>query len=64
MWVQDLREWVEYHRDRGVMRFYIMDSNSTKPSGRQIADYISSGLIDYYYRCPTDSEYESETIRH
>jgi hypothetical protein len=48
--LQDLREWVEYHKGLGVTRFYIMDNNSSKPSGRGIADHISSGLVDYYYR--------------
>lgn len=51
-WVQDLREWVEYHKNLGVTRFYIMDSNSSKSWGREIADYISSGLVDFFYRCP------------
>ena len=49
-WVQDLREWVEYHRNLGVTRFYIMDLNSSRPSGREIADFISSGLVDFFYR--------------
>lgn len=47
---QDIREWVEYHKGLGVKRFYIMDNNSSKPAGREIADHISSGLVDYYYR--------------
>ncbi|BDA50774.1 probable glycosyltransferase family 92 protein RCOM_0530710 [Coccomyxa sp. Obi] len=46
---EDLREWVEYHKNLGVTRFYIMDSNSSKPWGREIADYISSGLVDFFY---------------
>lgn len=50
VWVQDLREWVEYHRNLGVTRFYIMDLNSSRPSGREIADFISSGLVDFFYR--------------
>ncbi|KAK9917837.1 hypothetical protein WJX75_008753 [Coccomyxa subellipsoidea] len=46
---EDLREWVEYHRNLGVTRFYIMDLNSSRPSGREIADFISSGLVDFFY---------------
>ncbi len=42
---------MEHHRDLGVTRFYIMDSNSSRPSGREVADYISSGLVDFFYRC-------------
>ena len=48
---QGLREWVEWHRSMGVGRFYIMDYNSSKPTGREIADHTSSGLVDLFYRC-------------
>ena len=51
--MQGLREWVEWHKGLGVGRFYIMDYDSSKPTGREIADHISSGLVDLFYRCPT-----------
>ena len=50
MCMQGLREWVEWHKGLGVERFYIMDYDSSKPTGREIADYISSGLVDLFYR--------------
>ena len=42
---------MEWHRSMGVGRFYIMDYNSSKPTGREIADHTSSGLVDLFYRC-------------
>ena len=48
--LQGLREWVEWHKSMGVGRFYIMDYDSSKPTGREIADYISSGLVDLFFR--------------
>ena len=48
--MQDLREWVEHHRGLGVSKFYLMDANSSRPAGRSIADYIASGLVDFFYR--------------
>ena len=50
MRVQGLREWVEWHKAMGVGRFYIMDYDSSKPTGRAIADHISSGLVDLFFR--------------
>ena len=41
---------MEHHRSLGVSKFYVMDVNSTVPFARDVADYIASGLIDYFYR--------------
>ena len=49
--MQDLREWVEHHARLGVSKIYLLDSNSSHPVGRSIADHIAGGLVDFYYRC-------------
>jgi len=46
----DVREWVAHHAGLGVGKIYITDSGSARPLGREIADYIASGLVDYFYR--------------
>lgn len=46
-----VREWVEHHARLGVGKFYITDTGSAEPLGRQIRDHIASGLVDYFYRC-------------
>ena len=51
--MQDLREWVEHHVGLGVSKVYLLDSNSSRPVGRSIADYIAGGVVDFYYRCRT-----------
>ncbi len=45
-----MREWVEHHAGLGVGKIYITDSGSAVPLGREIRDYIASGLVDYFYR--------------
>lgn len=47
---RQVREWVEHHAGLGVGKIYITDSGSAVPLGREIRDYIASGLVDYFYR--------------
>ena len=48
---RQVREWVEHHARLGIGKFYITDTGSAEPLGRQIRDHIASGLVDYFYRC-------------
>lgn len=41
------REWIEWHRSKGVEKFYIYDNESTDGTERILAPYIESGLVDY-----------------
>lgn len=43
----DIREWVEYHHDMGVGKFYLFDNNSSIPLINYIQDYVASGLVEY-----------------
>lgn len=45
--LDNLPEWVEYHRRMGASKFYIFDHNSSTPLVNGIANYVVSGLVDY-----------------
>ena len=44
---KDLSEWIQYHSQLGVSKFYIMDEYSNPPLSESIADFIQSGLAEY-----------------
>lgn len=46
---KDLREWVDYHREIGVSKFYIFDNNSSVPLLSVLTDYIQQELVQYHY---------------
>lgn len=41
------KEWIEWHRQMGVEKFYIYDNESTDGTREILAPYIESGLVDY-----------------
>ena len=43
----DLYEWIDYHRQLGVSKFYLLDENSDPPMSLQIPNFIESGLVEY-----------------
>lgn len=43
------REWIEWHRAKGVEKFYIYDNDSTDSAKSVLAPYIESGLVDYTF---------------
>jgi hypothetical protein len=45
--LDDLPEWIEYHRRMGVSKFYVFDHNSSVPMLNTIARYVASDLVDY-----------------
>lgn len=45
----DIVEWIEYHRRLGCSKFYISDHNSTVPMLDTIRQYVSSGLVEYFF---------------
>lgn len=44
---RDLYEWVDYHRQLNVSKFYVLDEYSNPPLNQQIPNLISSGLVEY-----------------
>lgn len=46
----DIREWIEYHKTIGTGKFYLFDHGSVPPMIDIIFDYVSSGLVTYYYQ--------------
>jgi len=44
-----LQEWIEWHKNLGVEKFYIYDNESTDNTKKILASYIESGLVDYVY---------------
>lgn len=42
-------EWIEWHRDLGVEKFYIYDNESTDNIKEVLAPYIKSGLVEYTF---------------
>jgi hypothetical protein len=44
-----LKEWIEWHRDQGVDKFYIYDNDSTDNTAEILAPYIAEGLVDYRF---------------
>ena len=46
--MQDLREWVTYHVELGVSRFYIYDNNSSMPLMNELTDFIKVRTCQNY----------------
>ena len=44
---RDLYEWIDYHRQLNVSKFYVLDEHSDPPLSQQIPNFISSGLVEY-----------------
>jgi len=42
-------EWIEWHKNLGVEKFYIYDNESTDSTKEVLAPYIKSGLVDYTF---------------
>lgn len=45
-----MKEWIEWHRAKGVEKFYIYDNESTDCTKEVLAPYIESGLVEYTYQ--------------
>lgn len=43
------KEWIEWHINHGVDKFYIYDNESTDNTKDILAPYIKSGIVDYKY---------------
>ena len=44
------QEWIEWHHNLGVEKFYIYDNESTDNTTDVLAPYIASGLVEYVFR--------------
>lgn len=43
------KEWIDWHHNHGVEKFYIYDNESTDCIREVLAPYIESGLVEYTY---------------
>lgn len=43
------KEWIEWHRQQGVEKFYVYDNESTDCTKAALEPYIASGLVEYRY---------------
>lgn len=43
------KEWIEWHRKKGVDKFYIYDNESTDETREILTPYIESGIVEYHY---------------
>lgn len=43
------KEWIEWHLDKGVEKFYIYDNESTDGTRELLEPYIRSGIVNYKY---------------
>lgn len=43
------KEWIEWHKSKGVEKFYIYDNESTDCTKEVLAPYIESGIVEYTY---------------
>lgn len=43
------QEWIEWHRQQGVEKFYIYDNESTDNTKAVLEPYISQGIVEYKY---------------
>ena len=43
------QEWVDWHKNLGVEKFYIYDNESTDNTKEVLVPYIESGFVDYVY---------------
>ena len=41
------KEWIEWHLNHGVDKFYIYDNESTDGTKNILDPYIKSGIVDY-----------------
>ena len=41
------KEWIEWHRSRGVEKFYIYDNESTDCTRAVLEEYVREGLVEY-----------------
>lgn len=55
--LQDLREWVAYHVELGVSRFYIYDNNSTMPLMNELTDFIKVHIAQSNMKSRTQAEH-------
>jgi len=46
---QYFAEWIEWHRNLGVEKFYIYDNESTDNTKEILLPYVASGLVDYIF---------------
>ncbi len=43
------KEWIDWHREQGVDKFYIYDNESTDSTKEVLAPYVESGVVEYVY---------------
>ena len=43
------REWIEWHRQKGVEKFYVYDNESTDGTKEILQPYIDAGIVEYKY---------------
>ena len=43
------REWIEWHRKKGVDKFYIYDNGSTDGTREILEPYIATGIVEYIH---------------
>ena len=44
-----LKEWIDWHLNLGVEKFYIYDNDSSDNTAEILAPYIKSGLVEYIF---------------
>ena len=48
---KDIYEWIDYHRQLGVSKFYVMDEYSDPPLSNLIKEFIDSGMSVVHVCC-------------
>ena len=43
------KEWIEWHRDHGVEKFYIYDNESSDDTHEVLEPFVKEGLVEYHY---------------
>lgn len=43
------KEWIEWHRKKGVAKFYIYDNESKDDTRKILTPYIETGIVEYHY---------------
>ena len=43
------KEWLDWHIDKGVEKFYVYDNESTDNTRQVLQPYIDKGIVDYTY---------------
>ena len=46
---QYFEEWIEWHRNLGVEKFYIYDNESTDNTKEVLSPYVETGLVEYTF---------------